>query len=609
MRVLEGRGDWRPGFRIESLRRYAFIGDSHAYGAGVAPDETLSANAERQMNELLPAWPVEAVNLGVCGYNLWNSWLAFKHGPQVYDGVVLALCDNDADLFHRSYHLIHPEPYETRWESANLFGAAVACCFDDIASFSQERSLPVAVVYYNAHGIRGQLRIGEIIGDLCASRGFPFVDTFAHYRDRNFAFADLFVSSADPHPSAMAHEAVGRHLVATLKRRGWFREDEASAIGAAPERILASARAMVETDQYPPDAALNWALRALDAKSRVAHRMQASGAEDDFSSAAARVTQALTTASRRWHMINRARALVGDVATGGYGIAWSLFRFQEEKLRLEELCFALGTGDSNRLATRLLEVGQARQIAPKTWPSDVAGFLDGCILDLLRFREALEGLRSLAAPAAVVSPEGEASMRADLETLARLAGRTEAECTELKTSFLRLERIFSDARPAFTEERTAHISSLIGAGFEGVQVALGFVPQLLAAIKQIRDTDCAAFTTVEVTISANATEGRQVCTLGGQVDYSVPNRLPCRDQGNFWPDGSTTVVKLHFPVFYAGRLGLRIFNPRAVNTPTVEGTIVKVEVYNGKNRRRIVKAASFYRNQDGRFVSPLVYLP
>jgi hypothetical protein len=73
MRVLQGRGDWRPVRRIESLHRYAFIGDSHAYGAGVAPDQTLSANAERQLNELLPAWPVEAVNLGLSGYNLWTG--------------------------------------------------------------------------------------------------------------------------------------------------------------------------------------------------------------------------------------------------------------------------------------------------------------------------------------------------------------------------------------------------------------------------------------------------------------------------------------------------------------------------------------------------------
>src|SRR5215469_2178243 len=72
MRLLVGRSNWRPSVRIEGLRRYAFIGDSFAYGTGVAPDQTLPSNAERQMNELMPACPVEAVNFGVAGYNLWN---------------------------------------------------------------------------------------------------------------------------------------------------------------------------------------------------------------------------------------------------------------------------------------------------------------------------------------------------------------------------------------------------------------------------------------------------------------------------------------------------------------------------------------------------------
>src|SRR5215467_4257086 len=281
MRVLMGRGDWRPGFRIPGLRRYAFIGDSHAYGSGVRPDETLPANAERQINELLPAWPVEAVNLGVPNYNLWNSWLAFKHGPQVYDGLVLVLCCNDADLFNRTYNVHYAEPQPTRWESDGPFGQAVSCCFDEIASFSQERSLPVAVVYYNACDNRGQLRIGEIIGDLCASRGLLFIDSFAHYRERNFALADLQVSSTDPHPSGMAHEAVGRHLAAAMRRKGWFGEYDASAIAAAPPRILEAAKAMVETDHYPLDAALNWAFGALEVKLRLARRMEAWGAVDD----------------------------------------------------------------------------------------------------------------------------------------------------------------------------------------------------------------------------------------------------------------------------------------------------------------------------------------
>ena len=44
------RRDWWPKQRIPGLRRYAFIGDSNMYGAGVAPDETLPAQAEPHLN-------------------------------------------------------------------------------------------------------------------------------------------------------------------------------------------------------------------------------------------------------------------------------------------------------------------------------------------------------------------------------------------------------------------------------------------------------------------------------------------------------------------------------------------------------------------------------
>jgi hypothetical protein len=611
MRVIQGRGDWRPGCRIESLRRYAFIGDSHAYGAGVAPDQTLSANAERQMNELWPAWPVEAVNLGLSGYNLWNSWLAFKRAPQVYDGVVLALCNNDADFFGRSYHVSYPEPHETRWEDTHPCGQAVARCFDDIAAFSKEQGLPVAVIYFNSLGTQGQMRVGEIIGALCVSRGLCFIDTLFHYRDRNLARADLIVSAVDFHPSATAHEAVGRHLAATLRRHGWFGEYDTSAIGAAPDRILESAKAMVEADHYPPDAALNWALRVLDAKSRLARRIQAAGADadDHFSTKAAAVAEVLTTASRRWHLANRLRAFMGEVAIGGQGIVTGLWRAEEEKLRLEELGFALGMGDWNGLTARLVEVDPPRPTAPEGWSSEVPGFLDGCSQDLMRLGDALDGLRGCAVPAAVGGPHDEALMLADLDALSRLAERAQAECAALKAAFLSFENILGDARPSLSEAQIAHVSSLLGARFGQVKDVLGFVRRWAAAIERIGVADCASFTTIEVTLRGEVIDGRPVCILSGQAEYSVPNRLPFADSGSFWSDGSSMLVKLRVPLLYAGRLLLRPYNSKPSDKPIVEATLIKVEVYNGKNQRRIVEPAAFYKDHAGRFVSPLIYLP
>lgn len=607
MRILQGRGSWCPGYRIESLRRYAFIGDSTAYGFGVAPDQTLPAVAERQMNELLPAWPVEAVNFGVGGYNLWNSWLAFKYGPQVYDGVVLTLCSNDADLFERSYRVRYAAPQHNRWEGANPSGRAVERCFDDIASFSQEWALPVAVVYYNADDYRDGLRIGEIIGDLCAARGFPYIDTFAHYRDRHLKREDLLVSSADAHPSVAAHEAVGRHLAATLKRLGWLGESDASEISAAPDRILASAHAMVEKDHYPPEAALHWALGALAAKSRVARRLQALGVTDNFCSAAARTSEILSTATRRWHAIHRTQALVQDVMIGGFGMAQYLFRAQEEQLKFEELGFALGTGDWSQVAAPLVEVVPTEPLAETSF-SDAKLLLEEWTRDSLRFSKAFAGLRTLAAPAAIGSPDDESLMLADLETLARLIEQSQAACAGLKSAFLRLESSLHKARPDLLEPQIAYISGLIDAAIRNVRQGLGFVPRLLAAIEQIPEADCSSFTTIEISISLKADVKRPPCLVSAQVNYGVPRRLPVRNSA-FLPEGSPALVQLHFPVFYAGRFGVMIFDAKAANLQPVEATIVKVELYNGKNPRRTIDPAFFYKDSRGGFVSPLVHVP
>jgi hypothetical protein len=536
------------------------------------------------------------------------DWLTFKQSLQVYDGVVLPLCNNDADFFGRSYHIRYPRPQQAIWECNHPCGAAVARCFDDIALFSPQTSLPIAVCYFNAWDRPDQLRICEIIGDLCAARSLPFIDTFSHYRSPNFVRADLVVGSADFHPSAMALDAIGRHLAATLRQHGWFREYDTPTIDKAADRILTSARTMVEADHYPPDAALNWALRALDAKSRVARRMQAMGAVDNFNVSSARVADVLAIANRRWHVVNRTKAYMAEVAAGGHSITSGLWRAEEERFRLEELDFALGTGDWNRLTARLTEV-EPSQCTSDTRLPDVPDFLDGCSLDIQHFRDATDGLRRPAARAAIGGPHDEASLLADLDALSRLADRAQAECAALKATLLRIERSFANARAAPSDADSAHVSSLVGVAFEHAKEALGFVRSWPAAIERICDPNYAAFTTVEVTICGEPIEGRPLCNLGGQVNYSVPNRLPFSDAGGFWPDGSNMLVTLRFPLFYVGCLVLRPWIPTIATRPVTKASLIRVEVYNSPGQRRVIEPQSFHKDPAGRFVSPILYLP
>jgi hypothetical protein len=607
VRNLYGRGDWRPGIRIEGILRYAFIGDSFMYGPGVAPNQTLPANAGRQMNEMLPAWPVEAVNLGVPGYNLWNSWLSFKHAPQVYDGIVLVLCNNDSELLGFTCQIFYSEPPQTRWESTHPFGQAVALCFDEIAAFSQERSLPVAIIFSNPYDSPGQARIGGIIGDLCAKRSLCFIDTLALYRDRNFKLDDLQVSSANRHPSAIAHEAVGRHLAMTLKRQGWFDKYDDSSIGAAPGRILAGAKAMVETDNYPPDAALNWALGALESKLRLARRMEALGAEVEFSAAADEAAEALNAASRRWHMANRARAFVLSTSTGS-GISSALACGEGERLKLDELAFALGTGDWPRISAHSLDANVPEERLAAIWPSDVPDWIDDCIQQLQSFPDSLRKLRSLAAPAAAGWSPDEAIILADLRTIEELGARAQSECAALKVALLRMNDALEDVRPALSEAHFAQVSNLIDAAAKRVKGAFGFVQNWRAALERIQDQNHAAFTSVEVTMSCGPVEDNPSWMLYGVAESIVPHRLPFQNTGYFRSDGSPTLVKLYFPLFYAGRLILRQFLQGGINAPKVEAALIKVEIYNQSNRRQAIEPTSFYKDSYGRLISPLFYL-
>lgn len=608
MRVFYGRGDWQPGVRIEGLLRYAFIGDSFAYGAGVAADETLSANAERQINELLPEWPVEAVNLGVSGFNLWNDWLNFETVPQVYEGVVLVLCNNDAEFFGRAFGIAYPMPHETRWKAAHPFGRQVARCFDRIAEFSKRQSTPVAVVYYNTHEIASQIRISEILGEHCAARGLCFIDTLAHYRERKFTPAEMLVSWANHHPSAKAHEAVGRHLVATLRRRGWFDKFGGSEIAGAPARISAAARAMVETDHYPADAALNWARSALDAKERLAQRMEALGSDDSFGGAAEPVSKWLDAGLRRWHGASRLRAFALSTAAEGSGIAAVLNAMNEEVLKLDEVGFALESGSWSELAACGLDTLPKLKETPKNQPPDLREVFAGFDADYLRIQPSLEAIGTIADSDAPEWYGEQASMRADRKALEVLAFRAETGCTGLKAAFQRIEDAFQQARPGLPEESLAQVSNIIGGSRLRIRSAFGIVNQWVGALQRMQDRHHATFTSVDVTVRGGPVEGGPRCIVTGRAEYSVPYRLPFFSADYFIPDGSSALVKLSFPLFCGARLYLWTNVPKMENPPVVEISLVKIEVYNRPNERRTIVPAAFHKDGEGRFVSPPIYL-
>jgi hypothetical protein len=612
MRIIYARSNYLPKCRIEGLRRYAFIGDSMVYGHGVTPDQTLPAAAERQMNAC-SAYPIEAVNLGISGNNLWNSWLDFKGVPQVYDGLVITLCSNDMELFGRTYKVQYQVPRSPAWEKTHPCGEAVASCFAEIAAFSKELSLPIAVCYYDTSQGPSQERIAEIIRDLCAVYGFVFIDSLVRIRELNLSRDDLRVSESDEHPSVRVHEAVGRYLVQILQRQKWFSTPTGASMSETADSIASSARAMVEIDHYPPETAQHWALRTLELKLHRARRLEASGADERLAAIAPSVATELAEANRYWHISQRLRTFLCRLSTLEQGRcwAWNVCDAEEEKLRLEELSFALGTGNWRRLAGVL----RAADLAPNAtndalnqhWPLEASEFFEQCITGLQRSREALVTMSTL--PAKIGYSAETATLLADQETLSRLTDRVIGECYRLKAAFARIDLLITGLRPdkSTPDDEIEYVSRLVSSALRRTKQCLGFVHRWPKKIEHACDFRYATFTTVDVTIQGKAPEGKPVYLITAQAEYFVPNRLPVRDTGNFFADGSCKVITLCVPLFYSGRLFL-VVQPLLASYQPLEVGLVKVEVYNLPGQRQILPPQHFYRDEYNRYVSTMIYL-
>jgi hypothetical protein len=583
------------------------------YGHGVTPDQTLPAVAERQMNAC-SAHPIEAVNLGISGNNLWNSWLDFKVMPQIYDGLVITLCSNDMELFGRTYNVQYQVPRSPAWERTHPCGEAVASCFEDISAFSRELSLPIAVCYYNTFEGWSPVRIAEIIHDLCAGHGFTFIDSLVRVRELKLSRDELRVGESDEHPSARVHEAVGRYLVPILQRQGWFNSLPATTISTTVSSIVSAARAMIGIDHYPPEIAQHWALRTLEMKLLRARRLDASAVEDYSAPIMPRAATEGAEVNRYWHISQRLRTFICRLSTleQGRAWAWNLCEAEEEKVRLEELSFALGTGNWRRLAKDLritaLPQNALDGALNHNWPSEASEFLDKSITDLRRSCEALVTMCSLPASAEMGHSAETAMVSADLDTLSRLTDRVIGECYRLKEAFAKIERLIVGLRPdKAADDEIDYVSSLVSTALRQTKQRLSFVHEWPNKIEQVYDSRYATFTTIDVTIRGIALEGKAVYLITAQADYFVPNRLPVRDTGNFFSDGSCKFVTLCIPLFYSGRLFFSV-KPSLASDQPVEVDLIKVEVHNLPGQCQIISPQHFSRDEYDRFVSPIIYL-
>lgn len=97
------RGPVRPFAKPAGTQRVLFLGDSVAFGFGVADDaRTVPARAERELTRELGS-PVECINAAVDGYSTWQEHLVLKRTGLRYQPDVVVLCFVLNDVFERFF--------------------------------------------------------------------------------------------------------------------------------------------------------------------------------------------------------------------------------------------------------------------------------------------------------------------------------------------------------------------------------------------------------------------------------------------------------------------------------------------------------------------------
>jgi lysophospholipase L1-like esterase len=607
MRVLAGRGYWQPQQRIAQLRRYAFLGDSYVFGQGVEPDETLPARSERHLNEISGGAPVEAVNFGVCGYNIWNAWFSFKRVPQVFDGAVLVVCSNDAQLLGRTYNVDYGGRTTELWQPDHAIHDALSACLDDLAAFSRGAGLSVAVCYYNVYPgqplerQRWSTRIAEAVAKLCAERALPFVDLASHIAGRKIPDTELVVGEADYHPSALVHDAAARHLARALREQGWLADTGKVDLIDAPERIASIAHAMIETDAYPADIAISWAARALEAKELAVRRRQGPTPIEAFWPAAGRVSAELDAARGLWHACMRTSSVFANALTAEGGLGAHLSLIDEEMLRLEELSLAARGKDDDGVLTGLMKSVQTSEAELAKGITDAQIALGAMDDELRAQNSAAEALRAELASSWLSKTDDLARAPSDIDGLTALIGRIRMKIAE----YLQ----FIATLPALFPER----------GASGAIRPLGLLKKSVAnavssfiLLRKIVDGRIGGarlpdHTTVEATVAVNAIAGRYPCVLEVQVNCTAPLRLPLIVRRNFLPNGSRATLSFRFPAFYGGKAIVAVHIPETI-ADRVEAELIDLNIYNREVAGRRLSREQFGRDSAGRLVSPPVCL-
>lgn len=260
------RGKDRTAAKPAGVKRVLVVGDSIAYGIGVAAEQTFAATLETILNTYHPDAPVEVLNGGVAGYNTAQE-LAFldQRGFDLEpDVIVLAYCPNDVlvtpivfkdgdrmRFFCPDREIGGFDPlWLERSSLLRLFVAATAgqglgdetgrpqgvdadsayAALRQLVRRARDRGIPVlALVFpllawdFDAYDPAAR-RIHDDVANVLDAEGVPRIDLLDAWRQigaKNLRSLEL--KGGDPlHPNARGHEDVARRIYQHLLASDWL---------------------------------------------------------------------------------------------------------------------------------------------------------------------------------------------------------------------------------------------------------------------------------------------------------------------------------------------------------------------------------------------------
>jgi lysophospholipase L1-like esterase len=271
------RGEERARVKPEGTYRVLLLGDSHAFGWGVAEEEALPSVLESMLEARAAGGRVEVLNAGVPGYNAMQEVRSFELLADAVspDLVLVHYVDNDMDLPNflarprdpwslrgsflvellrrrisllRGWHLapsglvaVPPDPGERfrlpehripeRYRPLQGWDRMVAA-YRRLARLAQDRGIPVAILFDWNHyqaGVEG--RVDDVYPDhlrrlirLCEEAGYLVVDPqeriLHRLRQGSLSHQALWVTPDDPHPSVLRHRLLAEEVAARLHQAG-----------------------------------------------------------------------------------------------------------------------------------------------------------------------------------------------------------------------------------------------------------------------------------------------------------------------------------------------------------------------------------------------------